>query len=84
MTLPSEHWPHAPEGWQAGVDPPHSLSPVQARQVCVARLHTGAMPPHWALEVQGTQVAVPTSQAGVEPVHLLALVAEHWPQAPDD
>jgi len=57
---------------------------VQARQVCVATLHTGAMPPHCAFEVQGTQVAVPTSQAGVDPVHLLALVAEHWPQAPDD
>ena len=33
LALPSEHWPQAPDGWQAGVAPPHSLSPVQARQV---------------------------------------------------
>jgi len=34
--LPAEHWPHAPPGWQAGVAPPHSLSPLQARQLCSA------------------------------------------------
>jgi hypothetical protein len=84
LALPREHWPHAPDGWQAGVEPPHSLSPVQERQVCVAKLHTGVMPPHWAFEVQGTQVAVATSQAGVAPLHLLAFVAEQIPHAPDD
>jgi hypothetical protein len=31
--LPAEHWPHAPPGWQAGVAPLHSLSPLQARQL---------------------------------------------------
>jgi hypothetical protein len=31
--LVAEHWPHAPPGWQAGVAPPHSLSPLQARQL---------------------------------------------------
>jgi len=79
----AEHWPHAPDAWQAGVAPPHSLSPPQARQVCVAVLHTGRLPPHSALLMQLTQVPVGTSQAGVVPVHLLVLVAEQMPQAPD-
>jgi hypothetical protein len=46
-------------------------------------LHTGVVPEHCALDVQGTHVAVATSQAGVAPVHRVALVAEHWPHAPD-
>ena len=54
----NEHWPQAPDGSQAGVAPPHSLSPPQARQVCVVVLHTGVMPPHWAFDVHGTQVPV--------------------------
>ena len=54
----AEHWPHAPEGWQAGVAPPHSESPAQARQVWVAVLQTGVAPPQFAFEVQGTQVPV--------------------------
>jgi len=33
--LPAEHWPQAPDGSQAGVVAPHSLSPVQARQLCI-------------------------------------------------
>jgi hypothetical protein len=33
VLLFTEHWPQAPEAWQAGVAPPHSLSPEQARQV---------------------------------------------------
>jgi hypothetical protein len=44
--LVAEHWPQAPVGWQAGAEPPHSLSPAQARQVCVVVLHTGVVPPH--------------------------------------
>jgi hypothetical protein len=82
VVLVAEHWPQAPPGWQAGVAPPQSLSPAQARQVCVAALQTGVAPPHWAFETQGTQVPAPTSQTGVAPPHLVALVAEHWPQAP--
>jgi hypothetical protein len=82
VALLAEHWPQAPVGWQAGVAPPHSLSPPQARQVCVAVLQTGVVAPHWAFEVHGTQVAVGTSQAGVAPAHLVALVAEQTPQAP--
>jgi hypothetical protein len=80
--LVTEHWPQAPEGWQAGRAPGHSASAPQARQVCEVVLHTGVVPPHWAFDVQGTQVAVGTSQAGVAPVHLVAFVAEHSPQAP--
>ncbi len=84
LALVAEHWPQAPDGWQAGVEPLHSLSPPQGRQRCVAVLHTGVVPPHCALEVQGTQVPLPVSHAGVAPVHLLVLVAEHCAQAPDD
>jgi hypothetical protein len=58
LALVAEHWPQAPPGWQAGVAPPHSPSPAQARQVWVAVLQTGVLPPHWALEVHGTQVPV--------------------------
>jgi hypothetical protein len=79
----AEHWPQAPELWQAGVAPPHSLSPAQARQMCAAVLQTGLVPPHSALVMQLTQVPVGTSQAGVVPVHLLVLVAEQIPQAPE-
>ena len=75
--LDAEHWPHAPPGWQAGVAPPHSPSPAQARQVCVAVLQTGVVPPHCAFDVQGTQVAVGVSQAGVAPPQSVAFVAEH-------
>jgi hypothetical protein len=81
--LPAEHWPHAPLGWHAGVAPlPHSPSPVHARQVCVATLHTGVVPPHCALLTHGTHVADGTSHAGVAPVQSVAFVAEQIPQAP--
>ena len=83
LLLPSEHCPHAPDDWQAGVAPAQSLSPAQARQVCVIVLHTGATPPHCAFDVHGTQVPADTRQAGVLPVHLLALLAEQTPHAPD-
>jgi hypothetical protein len=54
----AEHWPHEPPGWQAGVAPPHSLSPPHARQLCVLRLQIGVAPPHWAFDVHGTQLPV--------------------------
>ena len=78
----AEHWPQAPDVWQARVAPPQSPSPAQARQVCVVVLQTGLVPPHSALLMQLTQVPVGTSQAGVVPVHLLVFVAEQMPQAP--
>ena len=56
--LPAEHWPQVPPGWQAGVAPPHSLSPLQARQLCDAGSQTGVAPPQSALTRHGTQVPV--------------------------
>ena len=58
VALVAEHWAQAPDVWQAGVAPPHSLSPPQARQVCVLKLQIGVDPPHWAFDVHGTQVPV--------------------------
>ena len=81
--MPAEHWPQAPDGWQAGVAPPHSPSAEQARQACVPTLQTGAVPAHCAFDVHGTHVALATSQAGVAPTQRLAFVAEQTPQAPD-
>jgi hypothetical protein len=83
LALVLEHWPHAPEVWQAGVPPPHSLSPLQARQTCAVVLHTGAEPLHCALAMQPTQVPDPTAQTGVAPPQTFALVLEHWPHAPE-
>jgi hypothetical protein len=81
--LVAEHCPQAPDGWQAGVAPPHSPSPAQARQVCVATLQTGVVAPHWAFETHGTQIAAAASQTGVAPVQRVAFVAEQTPQEPD-
>jgi len=53
--LVAEHWPQAPDGWQAGVAPPHSPSPAQARQVWVATLQIGVVLPHSAFDRHGTQ-----------------------------
>jgi hypothetical protein len=65
----AEHCPHAPEDWQAGVVPPHSLSPLQALQVWVVVLQIGVVPPHCALEVHETQLPAPVLQTGVAPEH---------------
>ena len=81
--LVAEHCPHAPPGWQAGVAPPHSPSPAQARQVCVAVLQTGVAPPHCAFDTHGTQVPAAAKQTGVAPEHAVAFVAEHCPHAPE-
>jgi len=80
--LEAEHWPQAPLAWHAGVAPPQSPSPAQARQVWAATLHTGVVPPHWAFEVQFTHVPVATLQAGMTPAHFVVFVAEQTPQAP--
>jgi hypothetical protein len=83
VTLVAEHWPQAPLGSQAGSVPPQSVSLEHATQVCVTRSQTGAEPPHWAADVQPTHRPAVASQAGrLVPRHLVALVAEHWPQAP--
>jgi hypothetical protein len=54
--LPAEHWPQAPDDWQAGLAPPHSLSPLQARQVWKATSQTGVVPEQSASARQRTQV----------------------------
>ena len=56
VLLLAEHWPQAPVVSQAGVAPPHSLSPEQARQVWNATSHTGVDPLQSASAVQRTQV----------------------------
>jgi hypothetical protein len=56
VLLLAEHWPQDPELWQAGVAPPHSLSPAQARQVWKAMSQTGAAPEQSASARQRTQV----------------------------
>jgi hypothetical protein len=50
--------------------------------VCVVVLQIGVDPPHCAFDVHGTQVPVVAKQTGVAPPQRVALVAEHWPQAP--
>jgi len=67
---------------QAGVAPPHSASPAQARQVWVVVLHTGLLPPHCASDRHGTHEPIVVRQTGVAPPHFVTLVAEHWAQAP--
>ena len=82
VRLVAEHWLQAPLAWQAGVAPPHSPSPAQARQVLIAVLQTGLVPAHCASEVHATQVPEEMSQAGIDAGHWVRLVAEHTPQAP--
>ena len=77
VAFEAEHCPHAPEDSQAGVVPPHSLSPEHPRQVCVAPLHTGVVPPQSAFAVQRTHVPVVVSQTGVAPEQAMVFPAEH-------
>ena len=72
-----EHCPQAPLASQAGVALGHWLSVVQAWQLCVAVLQTGAVPEHCAFETQATHVPLVVEQTGVEPLHRLAFVVEH-------
>jgi hypothetical protein len=75
--LPAEHWPQAPEGWQAGAAPPHSPSPAQPRHSLVAPSQTGVLPVQSALDRQPTHAARVTSQRAVTPTQALWFVAEH-------
>jgi hypothetical protein len=78
-----EHWPQAPDGWQAGVAPPQSRSLAHGTQVCVTRSQTGSVPAHWAAEVQATHWPTVASQAARPvPAHLVRFVTEHWPHEP--
>jgi hypothetical protein len=40
----AEHWPHAPEGWQAGAFAPQSPSAAQARHTNDVGSHVGLVP----------------------------------------
>jgi hypothetical protein len=83
VVLVAEHTPQAPVGWQAGVaPPPHSPSPVQARQTWPPGSQTGVVPEQSASARQATQVPLAVKQSGVPPVQRSELPAEHWPQAP--
>jgi hypothetical protein len=64
-TFEAEHWPQAPFGWQAGVDPPQSASLAQARHACVEPSQAGVVPLHWALDVHATQTPDGVWQSGV-------------------
>jgi hypothetical protein len=72
-----EHSPQAPEGWQAGVVPPHSPSRAQARQALAARSHTGVAPEHCMFDVHATQTPRVASQAGVVPLQREVFDSEH-------
>jgi hypothetical protein len=76
VALPAEHCLQAPDAWQAGVVPPHSLSPLQARQVRKAGSQTGFVPPQSAAARQPTQLLVAVLQTGVGPEQLTLL--RHW------
>jgi hypothetical protein len=82
VVLLAEQVPQAPLGWQAGVAPPHSPSPLQPRQACVVGSQVGVAPAHWAPDRQPTQVPVATLQTAVAPVQWTILVDEQAPQAP--
>ena len=83
VALVPEHWPHAPEGWHAGVAPPHSLSPAQARHAWKVASHSGADVGQSASARHDTQLPADTRQSGRAPVQRVALPAEHSPHAPD-
>ena len=78
----AEHAPHEPSVWQAGVAPPQSASPAQARHVPEPASQTGFVPPHSAAVVQDAHVPEAVSQPATGPVHFVVLLAEHTPQAP--
>jgi hypothetical protein len=79
----AEHAPQAPDGWQAGVAPPQSASPVHPRHVFVPASQTGFEPPHWSAAVQDTQIPDAALQPATGPVHFVVFEAEQTPQAPD-
>ena len=81
--LESEHWPHAPDGWQAGAAAPHSPSFVQARHVWVVPSQNGLPPAQSAEATHPTHVPVVVWQTEADPVHWLLFVDEHSAHAPD-
>jgi hypothetical protein len=60
VELVAEHWPQAPEGWQAGVPLSHSESPEQPRHEWNAGSHTGVESLQSASARHGTQAPAVT------------------------
>jgi hypothetical protein len=46
LAFVAEHWPHAPDSWQAGAAAPHSPSPAQLRHAPEPTSQTGVVPEH--------------------------------------
>jgi hypothetical protein len=71
MALPAEHWPQAPDGSQAGVVPPHSPSPPQARHVRNAGSQMGLLPAQSPFARQPTHVLVEVLHSVVAPLQVV-------------
>lgn len=56
---------------------------MHARHVFVVASQMGVFPEHSELLVQATHVPVVVLHTGVGATHAVALVAEHWPHAPE-
>ena len=82
VELPAEQAPQAPLDSQAGVLPPHSLSPEQLRQKSRAGSQTGVEPPHSLLARHPTHVLVDGLQTGVAPPQFASVT--HWTQVAAD
>jgi len=80
--LVAEHWPQVPPGWQAGVAPPHSPSPLQPRQVWNVASHLGDAAGQSPSARQEAQLPLGAWQNGFVPVQRVVFVVEHWPHAP--
>ena len=82
VALLAEQMPQAPPGWQAGVAPPQSLSPLQPRQIWKAGSQTGVAPPQSAAVRQPTQVWEAVLQIGVGTAQVVSFTqATHWAAA---
>ena len=71
VAFPTEHCPQAPVGSQAGVVPPHSPSPPQARQLKKDGSQMGVVPAQSAFARQPTHVFVAVLHSGVPPPQVL-------------
>jgi hypothetical protein len=82
VLLVAEHWPHAPDVWQAGAELGHWLSFAHGWQRWAVVLQTGVVPPHCALVLQLAHTPSATLQTGVVPEHFVTFVAEQTPHEP--
>lgn len=82
VRLLAEHSPQTPVDIQAGVAPPQSPSPLQARQMRVPLSQIGVPPPQSAADRQPTQTLAMPSQSGRTPLQAAVFPAVHCTQAP--